>query len=76
MEWKIGEQIGKHCFSCFIFLVLFVVVGAFFLSLLEFLEISEMLRFGVFFFLMVIVFFPMAKYWRGKFLNKNKHTRR
>ncbi len=72
MEWKIAE----HWLACFMFLVLFVVVGAFFLLLLDILEIRGMLGFLVFFFSMAIIFAPIAKYWHGKFLNKGKDSKR
>ena len=68
MEWKIGE----HWFACFMFLVLFVMVGAFLLLLLDILEIRGMLGFLVLFYSMTIIFVPIAKYWHGKLLNKCK----
>ncbi len=71
MEWKIGQ----HWFACFMFIVLFVIVGTFFLLLLDILEIKGMFGFLVFFFSMTIGFWPLAKYWRSKFLNKNKDSR-
>jgi len=68
MEWKFGE----HWFAYFMFLVLFIIVGAFFLLLLDILEIRGIPAFLLFFFSISIIFAPIAKYWHGKFLNKEK----
>jgi len=68
MEWKLGEL----WFVYFMFLVLFIIVGAFFLFLLDILEIRGISGFLVFFFSMSIIFAPIAKYWHGKFLSKEK----
>lgn len=72
MEWKIGE----HFFAYFLFLVLFVAVGVLFLLLLKIFEINEILEFWLLFFVMSIIFFPIAKFWRAKFLNKGKDNKK
>ena len=68
MEWKLGE----HWFAYLTFVILFIIVGALFLVLLDILEIRGISGFLVFFFSMSIIFAPIAKYWRGKFLNKER----
>ena len=57
MEWKLGE----HWFAYFMFLVLFIIVGAFILVLLDILEIRGRLGFLMFFFSMFIIFASIAK---------------
>jgi len=68
MEWKLGE----HWFAYLMFLVLFIIVGVLFLLLLDILEIRGISGFLVFFFSMSIIFAPIAKYWHGKFWNKER----
>ncbi|MHC4171701.1 MAG: hypothetical protein ACYTBX_05050 [Planctomycetota bacterium] len=71
MESKLGE----HWFAYFMFLILFSIVGAVFLLLLNIFEIRGRLGFLLFFFSMFIIFAPIAKYWHGKFLNNDKDSR-
>jgi hypothetical protein len=68
MEWKLSE----HWFAYFLFLVLFIIAGALFRLSLDVLEIRGTPGFLVFFFLTPIIFAPIAKYWHGKFLNKDR----
>ena len=68
MEWKIGE----HWFAYFMFLLLFSVVGAIILLLLDIFEVRGMIAYMVFFFSMTVIFAPIARYWSSKFLNKDK----
>ena len=68
MEWKLGE----HWFSYFTFLLLFIVAGVIVLLLLDIFEVRGMIAYLIFFFSMTIMFAPIAKYWRSKFLNKSK----
>jgi len=69
MEWKFGE----HWFAYFMFLLLFSVVGAFLLFLLDFLGLRGKTAYQVFFLLMFIIFLPIAKFWHSKFLSKRKN---
>ena len=71
MEWKIAE----HWFASFMFLVSFVVAGAFIMLLLDILEISPMSSFIILFFSMLIIFAPIAKYWKVKFFKKDNDKR-
>ena len=68
MEWKLGE----HGFAYFLFLLLFFAVGAIILFLLDIFEVRGINAYLMFFFLMTVMFAPIAKYWRSKFLNKRK----
>lgn len=71
MEWRFGV----HWFAYLIFLLLFVAVGTIIFLVLDIYQIKGLTAFLIFFFSIIVLFIPIAKYWHNTFLKKSKNIK-